>query len=139
MFRKKNNEAPPVPIAVSFFRIVHGVLFCYAAAIILVAVFLNETVPLPLWISPERIFAFAVAGPMILGSFFFCLATAIRGMFTPGVFFCSFLAFTLAALPTMTTVFFPAHLVLFGLAAVYGVSGLILVRFLFAQPLPKKK
>ena len=140
MFRKKANGIA-VPFLVSVFRVLHCVLFCHAAAIIGVA-FLRNGDPLATsehLATPEHLFALAVATPMLLGSFFFWLAVTARVLFATGVFFCLLPALLLVMLPAMMNVFFPMHLYVFGFAAIYAVSGFILIRFFFAQPVPKKK
>ena len=136
MFNKK-PDCNPVPFAVSIFRMVHGLLFLHAAAILGITFFLHASTASGM--TPERFFAVAVATPMLVGSFAFWLATTARVLFVPGIFFCSFLALVLACLPLMMNVFFPAHVVLFGLAAVYGVSCIILAQYFFAQPVVKRK
>ena len=133
----KNSEIDGRPLAVSVFRVVNGILFVHAAAIIGITFFLNTNGLSG--ITPERAFALAVAMPMLLGSFCFWLAVTARALFVMAIFFCSFAAFTLAALPFMLTVFFPVHLAVFGFAAVYAVSGIILIQYCFAQPMFKKK
>ena len=135
--RNKNSEFDTVPAVVSLFRVINGLLFLHAAAIIGITFFLNTADRSG--ITPERAFSLAVASPMLLGSFFFWLATTARTLFATGVFFCFFVALTLAALPFMMHMFFPTHLAVFGLAALYAFSGIILMRYFFAQPAPKKK
>ncbi|SBV94162.1 membrane hypothetical protein [uncultured delta proteobacterium] len=136
MFNTK-TDCNRIPAAVSIFRMVHGLLFLYAAAILGITFFLHASATSGM--TPERFFAVAVAAPMLVGSFAFWLATTVRVLFVPGIFFCSLLALVLACMPIMMNVFFPAHLVLFGLAAVYGVSCIILAQYFFAQPVVKRK
>ena len=55
------------------------------------------------------------------------------------IFSCLLPAFVLAMLPIMMNVFFPEHLFLFSLAALYALSGIVLIRYFFAQPVQKTK
>lgn len=134
MFHQKTDNVR-VPVAVSLFRVVHGLLILHAAAIVGIS-FMDVSAP---GMTPERIFAMVVAISIGLGSFAFLLATTVRALFTLGIFICSFLGIALACLPLMATLFFPMHLVTFGFAAIYGISCFILVHFFFVQPVPKKK
>lgn len=139
MFHKK-ADGHAVPFAVSAFRVLHCVLFCHVAAIVGFTFFLDgHAATADILVTPERLFALAVALPLLLGSFFFWLATTARVLFTPGIFFCLLPAFLLAALPLMMNVFFPSHLVVFTLAAIYGISGIVLIQYFLAQPVQKKK
>ena len=133
---QKKDITASVPFAISMLRVVHFLLVLHAVAIVGIVYFSSDTDKL---LTPERIFAFAVGMPMFLGSFFCWLAATARGLFGTAIFFCTFLALALAALPVMMNVFFPMHLAIFSLAAVYGLSAIILARYCFAQPLPKKK
>ena len=136
MFRK-NTDVQSVPILVVIFRILHCVLFCHATAIVGIAFFLEGTQPVSL--TPDRIFALTVATPMLMGSLFFFLAVTTRVFFGFAIFLCALLAFVLAMMPLMMNLFFPMHIVVFCLAAVYGVSCTVLVRYFFTLPLPQKK
>ncbi len=137
LLKKNDGSLKSIPIFVATFRILHGVLFCYAAAIIGIVFFLEGAKPVTLTL--ERLFALAVAIPMLIGSFFFFLAVTTRVFFGLAIFFCAFLTFALIMMPLMTSLFFPMHLVVFCLAAVYGASCAVLMHYLFALPLPKKK
>lgn len=133
---QKKNLAESVPFAISMLRVVHCALAFHAAAIIGIAYVASDAGNA---LTAERVFAFSVGMPMLLGSFFCWLAAAVRTLFGTAIFFCAFLTLVLAALPLMMNVFFPMHLAVFALAAVYGLSGVILARYCFAQPLPKKQ
>ena len=135
---QRNADFLPVPILVTAFRVVHCILFCHAATIIGIPFFLEGSVA-PVTLTPERVFALVVAVPMLLGSFFFFLAATARMFFTVAIFFCALLTLTLTMLPVMTNLFFPMHLAVFSLAAVYGVSCVVLIRYFFALPVPRKK
>ena len=136
MFRK-NADIAPRPLAVSFFRILHSMLFCYATAIICIPFFLDSNTDQNAF--AERAFALAVGCPMMLCSLFFCFAATARIFFGLGIFFCAFLAFALAALPFMMNVFFPMHLVGVTLSGFYTLSILVLIRYFFSLPTRKPK
>lgn len=137
MFKKK-DDGVAVPFAVAAFRVLHGVLFCHAAAILGITFFWNGTSGV--LFTPERIFALAVASPMLLGSFFFWLVMTARVLFCFGIFACLLPAFVFAMLPFMMNVLFPEHLFLFGLAAIYALSGIMLIRkYFLTQPIQKTK
>jgi len=136
MFQKK-DDGVAVPFIVAAFRALHCVLFCHAVAIVGITFHLDGNSGMAF--TPERVFALMVASPMLLGSFLFWLAVTARVLFGLGIFSCLLPAFMLTMLPAMMNVFFPEHLFLFGLAAVYGLSGMVLIRYFFAQPVQKTK
>lgn len=136
MFHKKPDRIPN-SVAVSIFRVVHILLILHAAAIVGITFFFRA--PVSIAMTPEHIFSLAVAIPLVMGSLAFLLATMVRALYTTGIFFCSLLALFLACLPMMMNVFFPMHLLVFGLAAVYAASCVVLAFFFFAQPVPKKR
>lgn len=133
---QRKDPTVSAPFAVSILRVVHFLLVLHAAAILGIVYFTGHAGTMP---ASERIFVFAVGIPMLLGSFSCWFAATVRGLFGTAIFFCSFLALALAALPMMANVFFPAHLALFSFAAVYGFSAIILAWYCFAQPPHKKK
>lgn len=141
MLQKKKDDTGAVPFIVAAFRAVHCVLFCYALLIIIITYCTNETTDMvgPTSASPERLFSLAVAAPMLLCSLFFGLSVTARALFGTGIFLCFLCALLLAMLPAMMNVFFPVHLYLFSLAAVYVFSGLILIRYFFSQPVQKQR
>ena len=133
----KKNQDNSRPFVISLIRIVHGLLFLYALAIIGLVLGTGENASS--WLTLERGFGCAVAVPVALGSFFCVLAATTRVMFGTAIFFCAFLTFSLLMLPLMTALLFPAHIVVFSLAAFYALSAALLTRFFFSQPVPKKK
>ena len=143
MFAQK-NAVSPVWTSVFFVRVVHVVLFGYAASIIGITFsFPGYAIPgAPVMgnlVYTERMFAISVALPLLLGSFFCFFAAATRSLFGTAIFFCVFASLMLGTLPLMATLFFPMHFVGFFLAALYVLSAIILVRFWFSLPVSKKR
>lgn len=136
MLPKKTN-AERTPFFICLFRVVHVFFVVYAVAITLVA-FGTAKSPLP-WFTLEGLYGVAVAAPMFFASFFGFLALTIRALFVPAIFFSFLAALILASLPVMTAVFFPDHIVIFALAAVYLLSSLATVRVYFSLPVVKKR
>ncbi len=83
MFPKK-SESPPVPVIVSIFRVVHGLLVMHALAIVGITFFMSVSGALGL--TNERIFAMAVAIPIGLGSLVFLLVTIGANLFVRMIF-----------------------------------------------------
>lgn len=133
--QKKDPETTR-PFIVSAMRTAHGLLVLYAAAIVGVAYLTGEK-DAPL--TSERIFSFAVSTPIFVGSLLCWLAATVRCLFGSAIFLCVLLALLLGALPLMMKVFFPVHIALFSLAAVYGLSAFILIRYMFSLPSPPRK
>lgn len=133
---QKKDSADSAPLAFPLIRVLHICLLCYALAIICISygIYNDET-----WLNPERIFAFAVGLPIVAGSGFCLVSLAAKRFFGTAVFFCLLLALVLAALPLMVNIFFPLHFLVFFLAGIYAFSAIIVIRFCFAQPLPKKR
>lgn len=139
MLGKHSHEnTERVPFVVGLFRVMHCALFCYAAAIVGLAFFLDSA-DSGVGIASQRGFSLVVATPILLGSFCFWLAVTARVLFGLAIFYCFFLTFLLAMLPAMANVFFPDHLYLFGLGALFALSGIVLIRYFFAQPIRKRK
>lgn len=138
MLQKKNTLVDRTPFIVSALRFVHGTLILYAAAIIAVAFWGTNTGSSPRF-TDEAFFATLVAVPMLLASVSGFVAIAVGGLFGTAIFFCAFVALTLAAMPLMTTMFFPEHLSVFVPALIYALSAIILARYYFTLPVPKKR
>lgn len=130
--RQKQEDSACNSFALSFVRVLHVLLMLHAAGIIGIT-YANSD------FAVNRFFAVMVASPMLLASFFNWFAATTRKLFGTAVFFSVFLTLLLAALPMMMSVFFPVHLVLFVLAAFYGLSAILLARCCFLQPIRKKK
>lgn len=143
MFAQKNTVSP-IWTSVFVVRVIHAVLFGYAASII------GITFSFPGYAGSsgslegdflymERMFAIMVALPLLLGSFFCFFAASTRSLFGTAIFFSVFAALIMGSLPLMVTLFFPMHLVGFILAALYALSAIILARFWFALPVARKR
>ena len=133
----KNAESTRPPLTVCAFRALHCFLFVYACAII-GGTFLLDDPDVSARYS-EQLFGIAIAVPMLLGSASFLMAATLRVLFVVGIFLCAFVTFILTSLPSMTNIFFPTHLVVFGFAGVYGFSCIVLAQYFFAQPVAKRK
>ena len=133
----KKSESTRTPWIVSILRVAHCFLFFYVCAIIGGTFFLNA--PVEPGKHAEQLFSILIAAPMLWGSASFWLAVTARVLFIAGIFSCAFVTFVLAGLPTMTSMFFPTHFVVLGLAGTYGISCIVLVRHFFSQPTLKKK
>jgi len=133
----KNVENTRPPITVCIFRGLHCFLFIYACAIIGGTFYLNDPDVSSKY--SEQLFSIAIAVPMLMGSVVFCIAAMLRVLFVVGIFLCAFVALVLASLPSMTNIFFPTYVVIFGFAGIYGFSCIVLAQYFFAQPITKKK
>lgn len=138
MLQKKKAAFSRAPLSIGILRAIHGLLALYAAAIIAVAFFAANSDVLP-WFTKEVFFAVLVAAPIFLASVFSFLAATVRGFFGTAIFLCFFVALSLTAMPIMTTMFFPAHVTVFTLALVYGMSAMVLVHYYFSLPMAKKR
>lgn len=140
---QKKNMDPGTPVPVILVRVAHALLTCYAVSIMVIV----HSTPgytadfefSASWAATERVFALAVALPCFLASLFAFLAATVRSFFGTAIFFCFFVAFALLALPGMTDFLFLQHLSAFGLALVYAMTAVILIRYYFDQPVPKRK
>lgn len=140
---QKKNMTPGVPLPVVAVRVVHALLTCYAAAIVIIvrsspgyAAGFDASES---WIVVERVFALAVTVPIFLGSTLAFLAATVRRLFPAAIFCCAFVAFSLIFLPAMASLSFSRYVPALGFALVYGLSALILARYYFSLPGLRKK
>ena len=126
------------PATIVIFRLLQGLFFVYSLAILGLAL-IQTTENNDLRFQEQLIFGLSVAIPVVLGAGFSFLALIFRYFCTIAVFFCAVLVFSFLGLPLMTAVFFPMHLLLFFLAAVYALTGFQIMRYTLSSPLPAKK